>query len=189
MVRGTRGDRVGLAARRLNLGDRALPALLEADAELRLHQAHVGARETADEDVADLVVDRVGPVHPALLDEHALHARARRHRRDLARVVGLHAADRHERVAALRESIRDEVFELARLVAAVGDAGVAVLALGPDCRAAEIGCEPLQRMHGRGPEEQGIGGVVEQAGHRAPVRAGGWGCGVAPSSRRPYPAA
>ena len=41
----------------------------------------------------------VRPVDPALLHEHALQAELRGHRRDLAGVVGLHAADRDERVA------------------------------------------------------------------------------------------
>ena len=55
-------------------------------------------------------------------------------RGDLAGVVGLVAADRDQRVRALGERVGDEVLELAGLVAAVGEPGVAVLALGPDLR-------------------------------------------------------
>ena len=59
---------------------------------------------------------------------------------DGAGVVRLHTTDRHERVAALGERVGDEVLELAHLVAAEGDARVAVLALRPDLDlAAEVG--------------------------------------------------
>ena len=69
-------------------------------------------------------------------------------RRDLARVVRLHAADRDERVAALRERVGREVLELARLVAAVREAAVAVLALRPDLDAsAEVLAQPLEPVH------------------------------------------
>ena len=101
-------------------------------------QPYVGAGEPADQDVADLVVHGVRPVHPALLHEHALEPGAGGDGGDLAGVVGLHAADGDERVAALGERVGDEVLQLAGLVAAVRDAGVAVLALGPDGGAAEV---------------------------------------------------
>src|SRR3712207_7541536 len=61
-------------------------------------------------------------------------------------VVGLHAADRHQRVRALRDRVGDEVLELARLVAAVREPGVAVLALGPQLRAAEFRGQALERV-------------------------------------------
>jgi hypothetical protein len=71
-------------------------------------------------------------------------------------VVGLHAADRDQRVAALRQRIRDEVLQLAGLVAAVGDPGVAVLALGPDRGAAEVPGQPIEPVHRRRAEQQRI---------------------------------
>ena len=74
---------------------------------------------------------------------------------DLARVVRLDAADRDERVAALRERVGGEVLELARLVAAVREAGVAVVALGPDLDlAAEVLAQPVEAMHRRRPEDE-----------------------------------
>src|SRR5581483_5448205 len=59
-----RGDRVRLAARRLDVGERLLPALLEADPEVRLLEPHVGAEDPTEEDVPDAVVDRVRPLDP-----------------------------------------------------------------------------------------------------------------------------
>ena len=74
---------------------------------------------------------------------------------DLPRVVRLHAADRDERVAALRERVSDQVLQLPRLVAAVREARVAVLALRPDLDlAAEVLAQPLEPMHRRRTEEQ-----------------------------------
>ena len=90
-----------------------------------------------------------------LLDEHGREPEARGDRGDLACVVRLDAADRHERVAALRERLRRQVLELARLVASVGEAGVAVVALRPDLdAAAEVLGEALESVHGRGSEEE-----------------------------------
>ena len=156
MVGGAGRDRVRRAAGRLDVGDRLLPALLEADPEARVHEPHVGAHQAAELDVADAVVDDVGPVDPALLHEHAAHPGARRGGRDLARVVGLHAADRDERVAALGARVGDEVLELARLVAAVGEPAVAVVALRPHVRAAELRAQPLEPVHGRRAERQRV---------------------------------
>ena len=58
---------------------------------------------------------------------------------DLTGVVGLVAADRHQGVGALRQRVGDDVLELAGLVAAEGQPAVAVLPLGPDLGAAEVG--------------------------------------------------
>ena len=81
--------------------------------------------------------------------------RSRRDGRDLARVVRLDAADRDERVAALRERVGGEVLELAHLVAAVGEPGVAVLALGPDLDpAAEVLAQPLEPVDRRRAERE-----------------------------------
>ena len=154
MVGGAGRDRVRLAAGLLHVAQRLLPRLLEADAEAGLDEPHVGAAEARHEDVADPVVGDVGPVDPALLHQHALQAEAGGDRRHLPRVVGLHAADRHQRVAARRERVGDEVLELAGLVAAEGDARVAVVALRPQPRAAEMGGEAVERVDRRRPEQQ-----------------------------------
>ena len=94
------GIAYGLPPRLLHVAQRLLPRLLEADAEAGLDEPHVGAAEARHEDVADPVVGDVGPVDPALLHQHALQAEAGGDRRHLPRVVGLHAADRDQRVAA-----------------------------------------------------------------------------------------
>ncbi len=154
MVGRARGDGIWRAAGGLDVGQRLLPARLEADAEPFAHHADVGAEDAAQQDVADPVVDRVGPVHPALLHQHALQPDTCRDRGNLARVVGLHAADRHQRVAALGERVGDQVLELPGLVAPERESAVAVLALGPDLGAAEVLAEPLQRVDGGGPEQQ-----------------------------------
>src|SRR5207244_12209788 len=94
-------------------------------------EAHIRAHDSREQDVADLVVDGVRPVDPVLLHQDTAEAELRGDRSDLPRVVRLHTADRDERVAALRERVGDEVLQLARLVAAVREARVAALALGP----------------------------------------------------------
>ena len=75
VLRGARRDGVRRAARRLDLGDRVLPRPPDADVEARRVEPHVGAHDPAEQDVADLVVDRVGPVHPLLLHEPARRGR------------------------------------------------------------------------------------------------------------------
>jgi hypothetical protein len=50
-------------------------------------------------------------------------------RGDLASLIGLDAADRNERVAALRQRFGNQVLELAGLVAAKRQAAVAVFTL------------------------------------------------------------
>ena len=76
-------------------------------------------------------------------------------RGDLPGVVRLHAADGDERVATLRDGVGDQVFELPRLVATVRESAVAVLAFGPDLRAAERLREALEWMHRGGAESSG----------------------------------
>ena len=94
-------------------------------------------------------VARVVPVDPVLLHGHDVEAQMSGHAGYGARVVRLDAADRHERVAALGESVGGEVLELAHLVAAERDAAVAVFALGPDLDlATQRGGEPGQRVDG-----------------------------------------
>ena len=100
---------------------------------------------------------------------------------DLARVVRLHAADRDERVAALGERVGDEVLELARLVAAEGEARGAVVALGPDGGAAQVLRQPVEPVDGRGTERQRIAlEVVERPGS-----GGSCGCGTTGHGRAP----
>ena len=171
VVRRAGGDRVRLSTALLDGRERVLPALADPDVESSRIEPHVGAHDPREEDVADLVVDGVGPLDPVLLDEHAAQAETRGDRRDLARVVGLHATDRHERVAALREGLGHEVLELADLVAPVGEARVAVLALGPDLHlASEVLLEALEPMDRRRPERQRDPLEVGEA-HRRDVNA------------------
>ena len=134
VVGGPGRDGVRGAARGADVLERLLPAGLEADAEARVDQAHVRAHDPGEQDVADPVVDRVGPVDPALLDEPGPQAQPGGDRGDLAGVIGLHPADRDQRVGALGQRIGDQVLQLAGLVAAEGEPGVAVLPLGPDLR-------------------------------------------------------
>jgi hypothetical protein len=162
-------DRVGGTAGSDDLGEGRLPALLEPDAETGLHQPHVGPGQPADQDVADLVVDAVRPVHPALLHEHTLQTRRGGDGRDLPGVVGLDAADRHQRVGTLRERVGDQVFQLAGLVAAVCDAGVAVLPLRPDLGTAQMAGQPVQPVHRRRAEQQRVTGKAGDAHERPSV--------------------
>src|SRR6185369_3710033 len=107
------------------------------------------------QDVADTVIDTVVPVDPAFLHQTAFHAELGGHGCDLARVVGLHPADGDQRVAILRDRFRHQIFELAHLVAAEGEAGIAILALGPDLDPpAEMVAEPLQLLDWRRAEGQ-----------------------------------
>src|SRR5690606_32571333 len=137
VVGGARRNGVRRAAGFLDVADGLLPAFLEADAELGADEPDVRAGQSAEQDVADPVVDGIRPVDPTFLDQDAFHPGAGGHRGDLASVIGLHAADGDEGVAALRQGVGDQVLELAGLVATEGDAGVAVFPLGPDRRAAE----------------------------------------------------
>jgi hypothetical protein len=106
-----------------------------------------------EQDVADLVVGGVVPRNPLLLHESRLQPEVRRDGRDLARVVGLVAADRHDRVGAGGEDVGDDVLELAHLVAAEREAAVHVLAFRPDLRAPEVVAQArqvLQRARAEG---------------------------------------
>src|SRR3954447_5471359 len=77
-------------------------------------------------------------------------------RGDLAGVVRLNAADRDERVAALRECVGDQILELAGLVTAKRKAAVAIVALRPHLRAAEMGAGALEPMNRRRAEDQRV---------------------------------
>jgi hypothetical protein len=175
-------DRVRLAAARLDVGERLLPARPEPDVEAARVEPHVGAHDPREQDVPDLVVDGVGPLDPVLLHEHAAEPEPRGDGRHLARVVRLHAADRDERVAALNERVGGEVLELPHLVPAEGEARVAVLALRPDLDLpAELLGEARQPVHRRRPEEQGDAVEVGKR-HGASLR----GSASVTSVPRPY---
>jgi hypothetical protein len=149
-----RRDRIGLAAPGLDVRERPLPALADADVEAVVDELDLGAHEPAHQDVADAVVDGVGEGDPALLHEAAFHADLRRDRRHLAGVVRLHAADRDQRVGAGGDRVGHDVLELAQLVAAESEAGIAVLAFRIELdRAAEMRgqtVEPLDRGRPKG---------------------------------------
>ena len=163
------GIAYGLPPAAMHVRERLLPARLEPDPEAGRVEADVRAHEAAHQDVARAVVRDVRPLHPVLLDEHALQARVRSDSRDLAGVVGLDAADGDERVAALGDRVREEVLQLAHLVAAEGEAAVAVLALGPDRRAAEVPREAVQPLDGRRAEQQRGPGEVGERHGQAPT--------------------
>ena len=93
----------------------APPSSAKADVETFLDQPHVGAHDPGQQDIADTVVHRVLVGHPVLLHEDALHPDVRRDGRDLASLVRLDSADRHERVG-LEACFGDQVFELAELL-------------------------------------------------------------------------
>ena len=155
MVGGAGRDRVRLAAARLDSASASSQLVRKPMSKPAGDEPHVGAHDPREQDVADPVVDGVGPVDPVLLDEHAAEPEVRGDRGDLAGVVRLDAADRDERVAALGERVGGEVLELAHLVAAEREPGVAVLALGPDLdRAAEVLGQPLEPVDRRRPEQQ-----------------------------------
>src|SRR5947207_9578178 len=148
MIGGSGGNRVRLAADLFDRGKCVLPALPDPDVEAGWVEPHVRAHDPREKDVADLVVDDVGPLHPALLHEDAAKAESGGNGRDLTRVVRLHPADRDERVAPLRERICGEVLELADLVAAVRQARVAVLPLRPDVdHTTQVLAQPLESMN------------------------------------------
>ena len=135
VVGGAGRDGVRRTAAPLDVLERLPPRVAEADVEAGRVEPHLGAHDPAQQDVADLGAERVGPLrHPVLLHQHALQPEVRGHRGDLAGVVGLVATDRDQGVRALGQRLGDEVLQLAGLVAAVGEARVAVLALGPDLR-------------------------------------------------------
>ena len=121
---------------RLGVHVQAGRAILDGAAE-QLVQQHVAAVQ---------VVAVVG-LDPVLQQRGALHAEARRHRRGLAHVVGLHRPLRHQVVGALRQRLAGQQLQFADLVAAGRHHG-AVVALDPDLRPAQVPrqiCQLLQR--------------------------------------------
>ena len=91
------------------------------------------------QNVADAVINGVFERNPAFLNQAAPHADLGGDGRHLTRVVGLDTPDGDERVGIRSYGIRNDVFELAHLVTAKGEARIAVLALGIEFdRAAEM---------------------------------------------------
>ena len=127
-----RGNRIGLCTRRFDRFQGSPPTVPDADVESCGIHADVAAQNPRELDVADLVIGRLGPVDPALLDGDGTEAQVAGHACHLPGVVGLDPAYRHQGVAPLLKGGGDQVLQLADLVAAEGDARVAVLALGPD---------------------------------------------------------
>ena len=172
--RGARRNRIGLAALCSHVIQSALPARPDPDVEAFVDQLDLGAQHAAHQDVADAVVDGIREGHPALLHEAALHAELRRDRRDLARMVRLHAADGHERIGIGRERVGNDVLELADLVAAEREARVAVLALGIDLdRAAEMRRQTVELLDRRRAERERVALELLQH-HRSSQSDTGW---------------
>src|SRR3954462_11449847 len=69
MVGRTGRDGVRYAATCADLLQRVLPALLETNPEPCLDELDLGAHDARKQDVANPIVDRIRPVHPALLHQ------------------------------------------------------------------------------------------------------------------------
>lgn len=151
-------------AARPDVVQRALPAVLELDAEAGLDQLDVGTHDPGQQNVAHSVADRIRPVDPALLHQSRLQPEFGRHGRNLPGVVRLDAADGDEGVGSGSQCIWHEVLELAGLVAAEGQAAVAVLALGPDLCAAEVPGQAFQRVNWGSDRTAGDNGEKSRSG-------------------------
>ena len=90
-------------------------------------------------------IGAVAAGHALLDDEAALEALADRGGKCQAAVVRLRRADRDERVGSLGERVGDEELELARLIAAAGEAEQ-VVALEPQLGATEVTRQVRQRF-------------------------------------------
>src|SRR6267142_362112 len=88
--RGSRRDRVRLAALGLHVRDRLFPTLPDTDVKPFVDHLDIGAHDPAQQDVADAVIDGVLVRHPAFLNQPAFHSDFRRDSSDHARVVRLH---------------------------------------------------------------------------------------------------
>ncbi len=155
--RGSRRDRIRLAAFGLHVRDRLFPTLPDTDVEPFVDHLDIGPHDPAQQDVADTVIDGVLMRHPAFLNQPAFHADFRRDSRHHARVVRLHPADRDQRIGVGGDRIGNDVFELAQLVAAESQSRITVLALGVEFDlAAQVCAEPLQLLDMRGSEGEWI---------------------------------
>ena len=150
-------DRIGFAALGLDVLDGLFPAPSDTDIEAFVDHLHVGAHDAAEHDVADAIVDRVLVRHPALLNQTALEADLCGDRGDHAGVVGLHAPDGNQRVGVRRDRVGNDVLELAQLVAAEGETGIAILPLGIELDlTAEMLRQTLEFFYVGRPECEGI---------------------------------
>jgi hypothetical protein len=146
--------RVGAAARN-DIGALAgLPQHLGQRLHLRLHVR--AARAAGDDGAVQLVHHHIGGLGiggvrvagPVLEQDVAGEAQLGGRRRGLAGMVGLGGALGDDRVGALRTRLGHQVFELAGLVAAGGQAG-AVVPLDPELRSAEVLRQVLHRLQWR----------------------------------------
>src|SRR5215207_5919048 len=117
MVRGPGGNGIGLAARGFNRLERVLPRVADSNVKASSVDTQITAHDAAELDVAHDFVARVVPLDPMLLHGDYIEAEVARDAGDGARVVRLDAADRDERVAALRQRVGRQVLQLAHLVA------------------------------------------------------------------------
>ncbi len=151
---------------RLDLLQRLLPALTDADVKTLVDEPHVGAEDATEHNVADAIISDVFVRNPRFLDESAFHAELCSDRRHLARMVRLHTADRHQRVGVGGDGVRNNVFELPELVAAEGQPRIAVLALGVELDLApEMRGEAREPFDMRRAEGEGIASKFRE--HRA----------------------
>ena len=132
VVGGTGGNRIGLATCCLDIFNGTLPRIAETNVESSRVESNVRTEDPREQNVAGFLVLDFVVVDPMLLDDYCPEAQLGGHGRHLSGVVGLNATDGHEGVAAVRQGIGGQVLEFARLVPAVGDAGIQVLAFGPD---------------------------------------------------------
>ena len=116
MDRSARWDRVGLSALCFDIFKCPLPALPNANIKALIDQIDLGPHDTAHQDVSDAVVYRVFKRNPALLNQTAFHADFSRYRSDLARMVGLHAANGDKSVGIRCNGVGHDVFEFSDLV-------------------------------------------------------------------------
>ena len=167
MVGRARRDRIRRATGGHDGLESSLPAVADTDVEPGVVHPDVAAHDARQLDVPDPLIARIGPLNPVLLHRHRLQAEVTGDTRDLASVVRLDTADRHQRVTPLGEGVRHEVLQLADLVATERDTRVAVLTLGPDLDvAAQDGAEPTQRVNRRRAEQQRNTCEVVETHHR-----------------------
>ena len=135
------------------------PTTSECRCRTRRVQPDIGPHHAGKQDVADLVVHRVVPRDPLLLDKTRLEPQVGGDRGHLSRVVGLDASDRDESVCAARERVGDDVLQLSDLVSAIGQTAADVLALRPDSVPPRCAVRRARRWTGLGPNIAGGGGT------------------------------
>lgn len=99
----------------------------------------------------------VVPVDPVLLHETGGETGVCGGGGDLTGVVGLDAADGEQGRGVLGEGVREKILEFAGFVAAVGEGGVEVLALGVD-GGVQIGGGVGEEVDGGGAEGERVAG-------------------------------